>query len=289
MLFDTHCHLDYLVRTREGDPIPEAEARGVLFGALSRAHSQGISQILTIATTTSRWGEVLTATRLAQEAKANETVKNPPKVLCSVGVHPHEAEQEGQGDEARTTLEAQIAEGGGLVAAIGESGLDFHYNHSPQPAQVASFETHIDLAGEHGLPLIVHSRNAERETADCLEQGAKRWGDNLSGVLHCFTGGAGLMEQALALGFYVSLSGIVTFKNADSLRALALRVPDDRLLIETDAPYLAPVPNRGQTNEPAFLRHTAEFLAQLKGMDFASFAAMTTANAERLFPRFSAV
>ena len=124
-------------------------------------------------------------------------------------------------------------------------------------------------------------------TAACLEEGAKRWGDKLSGVLHCFTGGKDLMERALALGFYVSLSGIVTFKNADDLRALALEVPDDRLLIETDAPYLAPVPNRGQRNEPAFLRHTAEFLADLKGMDFNSFAELTTSNAQRLFTGFA--
>ena len=285
MLFDTHCHLDYLIRGQDGEATPEPEARSLLLAALTHAESQGISQILTIATTLSRWDEVLTATRLAQEAK-NQAEK-VPKVLCSVGIHPHEAEKEGQGETAKHTLEAQIAQGGAQVAAIGESGLDYYYNHSPQPEQLASFKTHIDLAGQLELPLIVHSRNAEADTAACLEEGAKRWGDKLSGVLHCFTGGKDLMERALALGFYVSLSGIVTFKNADDLRALALEVPGDRLLIETDAPYLAPVPNRGQRNEPAFLRHTAEFLADLKGMDFNSFAELTTSNAQRLFTGFA--
>ena len=275
------------MRDQDGASVPDPEARSVLFSALKRAENEGISRILTIATTLSRWDEVLRANQLAQEAKTH--AETALKVLCSVGIHPHEAEKEGQGQAARTALEAQIAQGGELVAAIGESGLDYHYNHSPQAEQIASFDTHIDLAGQFELPLIVHSRNAEADTAQCLEQGAKRWGDKLTGVLHCFTGGKDLMERALALGFYVSMSGIVTFKNAEDLRVLALQVPDDRLLIETDAPYLAPVPNRGQRNEPAFLRHTAEFLADLKGMDFASFASLTTNNAERLFTRFAAV
>ena len=292
MLFDTHCHLDYLL-SGKGRPTPQgSEGAGTgesaLADILKRAESAGISQILTIATTTSAWDEVLTATRIAKDTREHTREGGGGvEVLCSVGIHPHEAEKEGQGEQARATLEQQISQGGGLVAAIGESGLDYFYNHSPRAPQIASFEAHIDLAGRLGLPLVVHSRNAEEDTARCLKDGKERWGERLQGVMHCFTSGRGLMDEALDLGFYISISGIVTFRSAGDLREIARAVPDDRLLLETDAPYLAPEPRRGKSNEPSFLRHTAEFMADLRGASLEELAGQTTANARRLFTAFS--
>jgi TatD DNase family protein len=166
------------------------------------------------------------------------------------------------------------------VIGIGETGLDFHYNHSPREDQETAFRAHAQAALEAKLPLIVHSRNADPETVAILADEKQH-----SGVIHCFSTGRFLAERALELGFHISLSGIVTFKNAEDLRAIARDIPMDRLLIETDAPYLAPMPLRGKANEPAFLVHTAEFVAKLKGVDIEELATRTSANFFRLFSK----
>ena len=305
-LFDTHCHLDYLVRPRN-----EAHKPLALAEVLGRASAGGVERILTIATTISGWGEVLAATKSAESqreraegggggdagAAAEGHAHALPRVLCTVGVHPHEAEAEGgtsgtgagpEGEEPlRARLEAQLAEGGALVAAIGETGLDYHYDHSPRPAQQAAFREHIDVAARAGLPLVIHSRGAEDDTLAILREGREEWGPACTGVMHCFSEGRGLMEGALGLGFYISLSGIVTFKKAEALRELAAEIPADRLLIETDAPYLAPEPHRGKTNEPSYLPRTLERTAEARGEPVEETARLAWENSHRLFARFA--
>src|SRR5581483_8278790 len=185
--------------------------------------------------------------------------ESAPDIWCSVGIHPHEAAAEPETDAA--ALVALTAHP--KVIGIGETGLDFYYEHSPRPRQQAVFQAHCAAARASGLPLIVHTRDADRETAEMLAQ--ERAKAALQGVIHCFSGGAELAEKAVELGFYISFSGILTFKNAEALREIARRLPEERLLVETDAPYLAPVPLRGKTNEPAFVVHTAAQLARLRG------------------------
>jgi TatD DNase family protein len=167
------------------------------------------------------------------------------------------------------------------VVAIGEAGLDYHYDNSPRDVQVNSFRTHIEAARETGLPLVIHAREADADIAHILEEETAKGAFPF--VLHCFTSGAELARRGLALGGYVSFSGMVTFKNADELRDIAREVPQDRLLVETDAPYLAPVPKRGKINEPAFVAHTAASLAGLRGMSEAEFARVTSDNFFSLF------
>ncbi|HSY89544.1 MAG TPA: TatD family hydrolase, partial [Verrucomicrobiae bacterium] len=169
------------------------------------------------------------------------------------------------------------------VVGIGEAGLDYFYKHSPRERQKEVFRRHIEAARLSGLPLIVHSRDADEDTVALLEEGAAKGG--LSGVIHCFSSTEFLAERALALGFYISLSGIVTFRKAESLRDIAKQVPADRLLVETDSPYLAPMPFRGKRNEPAFVVHTATLVAELRGAEPAELARQTTANFHRLFAK----
>ncbi len=251
MLVDSHCHLDYAA----------AEARPEI---LARARRAGVATLLTIGTKVSEFPAV----RAIAEADAD--------VWCSVGIHPHEAESEG--DEAVARLVSLTAHP--KVVGIGETGLDFYYQHSPRPRQETVFRAHCAAARETGLPLIVHTRDADPETAAILA--AER---PPAGVIHCFSTGRQLAEKALELGFYISLSGIVTFKNAEELRAIARDIPLDRLLIETDAPYLAPVPMRGKTNEPAFIVHTAAQVAALKGVSVEELGRITSANFFRLFAK----
>ena len=194
-----------------------------------------------------------------------------------MGVHPHEAANEPNIDAERLIELARHPK----VVGIGETGLDYYYDNSPRTRQRESFRVHIQAARKTGLPLIVHSRDADEDTASILEDEMTKGA--FGGVIHCFTAGQGLAERALALGLYLSFSGIVTFKNADDLRAVAKTVPLDRLLVETDAPYLAPVPNRGKRNEPEFVRHTAALVAELKDVSLDEFAAATTANFFALF------
>lgn len=255
MLIDSHCHLDY----------PEFAAE--LDAVMARAHAAGVGLMLTISTSLATFPRVL------------GVAERYPHVYCTVGIHPHEAEKEA--DAALDTLLAACTHP--KVVGIGESGLDYFYEHSPREVQVRLFRLHIEAARATALPLIVHTRDADQETAEILRSEAGKGG--LSGLLHCFSSGADLAQEAIALGFYISFSGILTFKKAGALRAVAASLPVERLLVETDAPYLAPVPHRGKRNEPAYVAHTAETLAGLRGMSPAALAEVTRANFMRLFKK----
>jgi TatD DNase family protein len=252
-LIDSHCHLVY-----EGLAERQEEV-------LENARKRGVSGFLNISTRQKEWGDVIAV------------AERHGDVWASVGVHPHEA-------DAHPDLgSAALVEGTRhpRVIAIGECGLDYYYDKSDRKAQRERFEAHIDAARQTGLPLIVHTREAEQDTAEILG-GAVREG-GVAGVLHCFTGSAELARKALDLGFFVSLSGIVTFKNAADLQQTARRLPLDSLLVETDAPFLAPVPNRGKVCEPAFVADTASFVAELREEAAEELGEATTANFYRLF------
>lgn len=254
MLIDSHCHLDY------PDLAPD------LSGVLARAANAGVGAMLTI------------GTRMRDFPRVRAIAEAHPHIFCSVGIHPHEAANENADTAALIAAAAHPR-----VVGIGETGLDYFYDRSPRPQQQANFRTHIEAARRTGLPLIVHTRDADQDTAAILREGAGQGG--LSGVLHCFTSSRWLAEQALALGFYISISGIITFKNADELRQTVRALPLDRLLVETDSPFLAPVPMRGRPCEPAFVAHTAAKVAELKGVSRESLAAATTANFRALFSK----
>jgi len=255
ILVDSHCHLDYLP---EG---PERKA------ALARARQAGIGAVVTIGTKVTEFPEV----RAIAEAE--------PDVWCSVGIHPHEAGTEPETSAATLVELAQHPR----VIGIGEAGLDFYYDHSPRDRQVSVFRAHAEAAQISGLPLIVHTRDADRETVGILEEQAGK--GPLTGVIHCFSTGRDLAEKAIELGLMISLSGIITFKNAEPLRQIARDLPLSRILVETDSPYLAPVPKRGKPNEPSFLVHTVAELARLKGISVEELSAATTANFYRLFAK----
>ena len=255
MLVDSHCHLNYA-------GLVERQAE-----VLDAARARGVGGFLNIATRQAEWGDILA------------TAERHDDVWASVGVHPHEA-------DAHPDLgAAALVEGAAnpKVVAIGECGLDYYYDKSDRGAQRERFAAHIEAARAIGLPLIVHTRDAEEDTAEILGRATGEGG--VTGVLHCFTGSADLARRALDFGFFISLSGIVTFKNARDLQETAKRVPLDRLLVETDSPFLAPVPHRGQTCEPAFVADTADFVAELRGEAPEALAEATTANFFRLFPR----
>jgi len=255
MLVDSHCHLDF---PDYEDDIDEVVAR---------ARRAGVGVIQTISTRMTTFPKVL--------AVAERYVD----MYCSVGVHPHNA-----GDEGHVSCAELVAAAGHMkVIGIGESGLDYYYEHSPREAQRASFRSHIAAARESGLPLIVHSRDADEDTADILRDEAGK--GTFPGLIHCFTSGAELAETALGLGMSISISGIVTFRNAEALRDIVRNIPLDRLLVETDAPFLAPVPNRGRRNAPAFVAHTAAVVADLLGMEASRLAEATTANFHALFTK----
>jgi TatD DNase family protein len=249
MLVDSHCHLDYVA--------PEERTE-----ILARARRAGVRTLLTISTKVSEFPGV------------RAIAESDPDVWCSVGIHPHEAASEDDRALARLVSLAEHEK----VVGIGETGLDFYYEHSPRPRQEEVFRAHCAASRESGLPLIVHTRDADPETARILTEERVP-----AGVIHCFSTGRQLAEKALELGFYISLSGIVTFKNAEELRAIARDLPLERLLIETDAPYLAPVPLRGKRNEPAFILHTAAQVAALKGIPVEELARATSENFFRLF------
>ncbi len=255
MLIDSHCHLDF------------PELLGDLGGGVRRAREADVGEMLSI------------CTRLDRFAALRELVAAHESIWCSVGVHPHEA------DEADTELTAALLEAAKdpKVVAIGETGLDYYYKHSAREAQCESFRHHIDVARETALPVVIHSRDADDDMADLLSENMKRGA--FCGVIHCFTSSQRLAETALEFGLYISFSGIVTFKNATAIRDVARTVPPNRLLIETDSPYLAPVPHRGRTNEPSFVAHTAAFMADLLGMSLDSLAALTTQNFRNLFSK----
>jgi TatD DNase family protein len=257
-LIDSHCHLNYDgLRERQEEVLDAARARGV-------------AGFLNISTRQREWSDVIAV------AERN------PDVWASVGVHPHEADAHPDLGAAALVDAAEHPR----VVAIGECGLDYHYDKSDRAAQRERFEAHINAARQTGLPLIIHTRDAEDDTAEILEAAVRVGG--ITGVLHCFTGSAELARKGLEIGFLISLSGIVTFKNARDLQETARAVPLDRLLVETDAPFLAPVPNRGKVCEPAFVADTAAFVAELRGDDAQVLAEATTANFFRLFPRAKA-
>jgi TatD DNase family protein len=250
-LIDSHCHLDYAA------PAERAQI-------IARARSVGVGTMLTI------------CTKLAEFAQVEAIAAADPDIWCTAGIHPHEAAAEPEAGAAELVALAAHPR----VVGLGETGLDFHYDHSPRPRQAESFRAHCAASRETGLPLIVHTREADAETIRILHEERPP-----SGVIHCFSTGRELAEKALEMGFYISLSGIVTFRRAEDLRAIAKDVPLERLLIETDAPYLAPEPLRGRTNEPAFIVHTAAAVAKLKGIDVEELAARTAENFFRLFAK----
>ena len=254
MLVDSHCHLDYL--EREGFDLDEV---------VGRARRAGVGRMVTICTKLSGAGQVISI------------AERYPDVYATVGVHPHEADAEGQGDPARHIALARHPK----VVGIGETGLDFYYDNSDRQAQASSFRAHIAAARELGLPLIVHARDADDETVAILREEAGKGA--FPGLIHCFTAGPELARVACEIGFYVSIAGIVTFKTADALRAVVADIPIDRLLVETDSPFLAPVPHRGRKNEPAYVVHTAERLAEVKAMPTGELIAATGDNFFRLF------
>jgi len=255
MLVDSHCHLDYLERDGDLDEVVE------------RARRAGVAAMITICTKISEFDSVRAIAERYDE------------VYCSVGVHPHEAEGEGQEDARRLVALAKHPK----VVGIGETGLDYYYDHAPRERQRISFRAHLRAARDSGLPVIVHSRNADDDTVALLRE-AREEGP-FTGVIHCFTAGPGLAQAALELGLYISVAGIVTFKNAEDLRHTLEEVPLDRLLVETDAPYLAPVPKRGKRNEPAYVVHTAAALAELKGVAPEELVRATGDNVFRLFSK----
>lgn len=255
ILVDSHCHLDFPDFAAE---LPDVVARAV---------AAGVSHLVTISTRVRRFPEILAIA---------ERFDN---VSCSVGTHPHQAAEEPD----VTTAELVALSRHPKVVAIGEAGLDYHYDTSPRDAQERGLRIHIAAARETGLPLVIHSREADADMAAILEEERARGAFPF--VLHCFTGGADLARRALALGGYISFSGVVTFKNSADLRAIAASVPEDRILVETDAPFLAPTPHRGKRNEPAFVAETARVLAEARDMPFADFAAATTRNFSTLFSK----
>ena len=234
-----------------------------LAAIINECKNRGVGQLMTVCTDAAEIGEL-------------QDIVNAYAGICmSVGVHPSNEVSAGV---KVSDLEPYCADS--KVRAIGETGLDYYYDHIDRAEQVAKFSAHLELAHKVKLPLIIHSRSARKETIEMLRDYNAR---DIGGVLHCFTENWEMAKQGLDLGFYISFSGIVTFKNANELREVALKVPLDRMLVETDAPYLAPVPVRGKDNQPANVSYVAQFLADLRGVDYEELVAQTTANAQNLY------
>jgi len=255
MLIDSHCHLDYFTPME-------------LPSVLERAHAAGVAEMVTIGTS------------LAQSAKLPALAEAHPDLWCTAGVHPHHAA------EAPIPAPETLAEmtRHPKVIGIGESGLDYFYDRSPRDVQAANFRANIRGAQLAAVPLVIHARDADDDIATILRDETDR-GGAFAFLLHCFSSTRALAEVALALGGFISFSGILTFPRSSELREIARDVPLDRLLVETDAPYLAPVPFRGKRNEPGYVAHTAKLLAEVRGMTPAALADLTTANFRRLFPK----
>lgn len=255
MLVDSHCHLDFPDLAQDLDDV------------VARARRAGIGHMLTICTHVTRFEQVLATARRFED------------VDCTVGIHPHEA-----GNEPETSAETlmELAQDPKVIG-FGETGLDFFYEHSPRQAQARSFRTHVRAGREAGLPVIVHTRDADPETIRILEE--EQACGPFPGLIHCFSSGRELAEKAVEMGMMVSISGIVTFKKAEALRETVRDIPLDHLLVETDAPYLAPVPRRGKRNEPAYTAYTAATVAEVKGMAVEELARVTTDNFFRLFTK----
>jgi TatD DNase family protein len=259
MLIDSHCHLDF------------PDFADDLDGVVTRARAAGVARIVSISTRVMRHAELLAI------------AERFPDVYCSVGTHPHHADQEldiGVEELVARTRHPK-------VVAIGEAGLDYYYDKSPREAQARGFRNHIAAARATSLPLVIHSRDADADMAQMLEEETGKGA--FPAVLHCFTGGADLAQRAIALGLFISFTGILTFKKSDDLRAIAKSLPADRILVETDAPYLAPGPHRGKRNEPASVVETAKVLAEARGLPPDEIARQTTENFFRLFGKVSRV
>ncbi|MFM6949962.1 MAG: TatD family hydrolase [Novosphingobium sp.] len=255
MLIDSHCHLEY-------KGLVEDQA-----GVLNRARAAGVGGFLSISTRQREWAQVI------------GTAEREADVWASVGIHPHEADAHADMGEAALFEAAQHPR----VIAIGETGLDYYYDHSDRQVQQELFRRHIAVSRATGLPIIIHTRDAEADTAEILRDEMVKGA--FPALIHCFTASADFARIVLDLGLTISLSGIVTFKNAQDLQAIAATIPQDRLLVETDAPFLAPVPNRGKVCEPAFVADTASFVAGLRGISPAELAEITTDNFKNLFKK----
>jgi TatD DNase family protein len=253
MLIDSHCHLDYYTESERPD-------------VLARAAAAGVGELVTIGTT------------LAQSRKLPLIAESQSNLWCTAGIHPHHAAEEPVPEPEDIVALTDHPR----VVGIGESGLDYFYDRSPRPVQQAGFRAHIRAARIAGLPLAIHARDADRDIAAILQE-ERDSGGHFSFLLHCFSSSRSLAQTAIALGGYVSFSGIVTFPKSNELREIARDLPADRLLVETDAPYLAPVPLRGKRNEPAFVAHTARRLADVRGLEIEALADLTTQNFRRLF------
>jgi len=255
MLIDSHCHLDFPDFASELDAI------------VARARTAGIGRIVTI------------STRVEKHAQVLAISERFPDVFCSVGTHPHYSHEEADMDPARLIAIAKHPK----VVAIGEAGLDYFRNNSPRDAQMRSFRQHIAAARQTGLPLVIHSRDCDADMAQILSEESGKGA--FPAVLHCFTGGRELAFTAVDLGHYVSFTGILTFKNSNALRDIAAELPADRVLVETDAPYLAPLPYRGKRNEPAYVVETAKVLAETRGVTVEEINRLTTENFFSLFSK----
>lgn len=254
-LVDSHCHLDFDAFDEERDEI------------IDRAHAAGVQRMVTI------------CTRVRQFERIYAVAQSYDSVFCSVGTHPHNA-----GEETDvTTKDLLELAAKPKVVAIGEAGLDYFYDHAPRDAQADGLRVHIDAARQIGLPLVIHSRDADADMEAILRDEMDK--GSFKAVLHCFSSGRDLALAGIELGLYVSFSGIVTFKKSQELRDLAAELPEDRILVETDAPYLAPTPHRGQRNEPAYTVETAKIVAEARGVTYPELAARTTENFFRLFDR----
>lgn len=255
-IIDSHCHLDFDTFQPELDDV------------VARARRAGVARMVTICTRVRRFDRIKAVADRFED------------VFCTVGTHPHQA-----GEETDVTADQLVAtaEANPKVVGIGECGLDYYYDKSPRDAQAAGFRVHLEAAHRTGLPIVVHARDADEDTWTILEQAHAR--APFTGVMHCFSSGRELAMRAVDLGMYVSLSGIVTFKNSDALRAIVADLPVERLLVETDAPFLAPPPHRGKRNEPAYVAHVHKVVADIKGLSEADCADITTANFLRLFSK----
>ena len=255
MFVDSHCHLNYKGLIEDQDAV------------LARAAAAGVSAMLNISTRRREWDDIIA------------TAQKAPNIWATIGIHPHEADDHADVDTALLVNASAHPK----VIGIGETGLDYYYDHSDREQQRTSFRAHIAAARETGLPLIVHTRDAEEDTAQILHEEMGKGA--FPGVIHCFTASQEFADIALKLGLFISISGIVTFKSAADLQATAATIPADRLLIETDSPFLAPVPHRGKSCEPAFVADTAQFLATLRGISVEDLAHQTRDNFFRLFSK----
>ena len=255
MLVDSHCHLDFPDFSDQLDDVVE------------RARAAGVGRMVTICTRVKKFPQVLAVAQKYDD------------IFCSVGTHPHNA-----AEELDVTVEDLLRlSADPKVVALGEAGLDYHYDKAPRDAQAQGFRTHIAAARESGLPLVIHARSADDDMISILEEETRAGA--FPAVLHCFSSGRKLAERGIDLGLYVSFSGILTFKNSQDIRDIAKDMPKDRVLVETDAPYLAPMPNRGKTNEPSFVAHTAAMLADVWGMETDELHRQTGENFFRLFSK----